>query len=190
MNNKTEENTRKKPTIVSSKIVADSRLFMIEELELEFSNGNKRYYERIKTRSRGAVLIIPMIDDKRFYMVREYAAGLDSYELSLPKGLIDQGETALEAASRELKEEVGYGAKNLLSLQKLSSAPGYFCNQLEIILAQDLYPEKLVGDEPEDLDIVEWHIDKLPELLLREDFSHAISLAALYLVRDRLQQYA
>ena len=178
------------PKILNRKIVAQSRLFRIESLDLEFSNGATRQYERLMrgSGSNGAVLIVPMLDQQTVLLIREYSGGVERYELGLAKGKIDAGETALEAANRELKEEVGYGANNLQQLSSFSIAPSYMEHMTEIILAQDLYPEKLPGDEPEELEVVPWKLDNLTELVNSGQCTEARSIAALYMVRDYLQQ--
>ncbi|MDK6296224.1 NUDIX domain-containing protein, partial [Gardnerella swidsinskii] len=60
--------------------------------------------------------------DDHLILIREYAVGTESYELGFSKGLIDPGESVFEAANRELKEEVGFGANDLTFLKKLSMA--------------------------------------------------------------------
>jgi len=55
------------------------------------------------------------------------------------------------------------------------------------VLAEDLYPERLPGDEPEELDVVPWKMDRLHELMLREDCSEGRSLAALFIAREYLR---
>ena len=179
----------KNPIILAKTIVAKSRLFCIESLDLQFSNGEQRQYERL-ARSRSdfkAVLIVPMLDDETVLLVREYSAGIGRYELGLPKGKVDTGETILDAANRELKEEVGYGAKKLHYLKTLSVAPSYLEHCIEIVIAQDLYPEKLQGDEPEELEVIAWNIQQLPELFNRDDCTEARSIAALYLTKEYLK---
>ncbi len=60
--------------------------------------------------------------------------------MGFPKGLIDPGEKVLEAANRELMEEVGFRVKRFDFLSKLKMAPSYFSSTMNIVLAQDLYP--------------------------------------------------
>ncbi len=55
-----------------------------------------------------------------------------------------------------------------------------------VILARDLYPEKLEGDEPEELEIVPWNINDLGSLIARDDCTEGRSIAALYITRDYL----
>lgn len=171
---------RKKPDITEAKIVAKSRLFCVEQIDLRFSNGEERIYERLKGTRRGSVMIIPFLDDETLLLVREYAAGVERYELGFPKGLMEHDENPLESANRELKEEVGYGAKNLVELRKVSNAPGYLSAQMTLVLATDLYPEKLEGDEPEEIEVVPWSIHKLDELFQQPDFTEARSHAGLF----------
>lgn len=164
------------------------KAFKVENLDLEFSNGEKRTYQRLCTHGLGAVIVVAMLDDETVLLVREYAAGLHHYELGLVKGRIDPGETILEGAQRELKEEAGYGANSLIELTALSLAPGYMTHVTHVVLARDLYAEKLQGDEPEELEIVPWPITDLHTLVQRPDCTEGRSIAALYIARDHLQQ--
>ncbi|MDI9819576.1 MULTISPECIES: ADP compounds hydrolase NudE [unclassified Legionella] len=175
---------RKKPVCSKRTVVAKSNLFTIEQMHLQFANGAQRIFERIRSHGHGAVLIVALTAGESLLLVREYAAGTDSYELAFPKGLINRGESALEAANRELREEVGFGAKQLHWLRRMTLAPGYFGAMLDLIVAYDLYPSPLPGDEPEPLEVVEWPLSAADELLLRPDFSEARSIAALLLVKQ------
>ena len=167
------------PEILNKSIIACSRFFKIETLQLKFSNGEQREFERMKGANQGAVLVVPFYDKDTILLIREYAAGTHSYELGFPKGLIDPGETALEAANRELKEEVGFGAKDFTALKKVVMAPSYFSSEMTLFMATDLYPESLPGDEPEPLEVIKWPLDKADELLARDDFQEARSISAL-----------
>lgn len=167
----------------------DAGPYRMERLDLEFSNGERRQFQRLHGRGHGAVIVVPLLDAETVLLVREYAAGMHRYELGLVKGRIDEGETALQAADRELKEEAGYGARSLLELRSLTLAPSYMSHQAQLVLARDLYPERLPGDEPEELERVPWRLDALHELILREDFSEGRSIAALFVVREWLRHH-
>ena len=178
---------RKLPVIHHRENLDGGRMFEVEKLDLEFSNGVERVYYRMKTRGLGAVIVVPMIDDETVLLAREYAAGLHHYEVGLPKGRLEKGEDILEAANREMKEEIGYGAHQLEELTQLSLAPGYMTHVTHIVLARDLYPEKLEGDEPEELDVIPWKLSELRELTARPDCTEGRSIAALYIARDYLR---
>lgn len=165
---------------------AKTRLFRVEELLLRFSNGVERIYERLTHPPHGAVLVVPMLDDDTVLLIREYGAGVEGYELGLPKGACHAGEDRLIAANRELMEEVGYGAHHLEFVKSITLSPSYMSHGIDVVLARDLYEKRLPGDEPEPLDVVPWSMDRLDELVAREDFTEGRSIAALYIVRDML----
>ena len=178
--------TRRLPTIhgITEHDVGPYRM---ERLDLEFSNGERRRYERLHGRGHGAVVVVPMLDDDTVLLVREYAAGVHRYELGLVRGRIDEGESPEQAADRELQEEAGYGARSLYVLRSLSLAPSYMSHQTHLVIARDLYPQRLPGDEPEELEVVPWKLDALHELVLREEFSEGRAIAALFIAREWLQ---
>ncbi|GMR14686.1 MAG: ADP compounds hydrolase NudE [Gammaproteobacteria bacterium] len=176
------------PKIHATRERDPGKVFRIEQLDLEFSNGEKRTYERLHTHGLGAVIVVAMRDAETVLLISEYAAGLHQYELGLVKGRLEAGETVLEAAERELKEEIGFGAHNLVELTELSLAPGYMTHITHVVLARDLYPEKLAGDEPEELEIIPWLLADLHALVQRPDCTEGRSIAALYIARDFLQQ--
>ena len=175
------------PKILQSNIVAISRLFTVETLDLEFSNGTQTTFERLPKRGREAVIVCAITHDNHVVLIKEYLAGINRYELVLPKGRVDLGESFSEAANRELKEEAGFGAKSLHYMRELTIAPSHMGFSVHAILAQELYPESIEGDEPEPLEVVLWPLDKLDELYMKEDFSEARSIATLRLAETLLR---
>ena len=80
------------PHILSLSTVAKSRLFEIQAVDLKFSNGIDRTYERFRPFNRDSVMVIA-IDGEDLLLVREYAVGTEQYELGFVKGGMDTGET-------------------------------------------------------------------------------------------------
>lgn len=187
MTQDSHEKPLKKPEILSTKPMDDNPLFEIEQLHLRFSNGQERQFFRVHSLMRSAVMIVPLLDNETLLLIREYGAGIEEYTLGFPKGALDKGEAVLEGANRELKEEVGYGAHQLEQLKTFSNSPGYMSSRMHLVLAQDLYPEKLEGDEPEPIEVVPWSLNNLDALLRRDDFHEARSIAALTLLQQRIK---
>lgn len=171
------------PKITKSSIIARTKVFTIEQMQLRFSNGTEVEYERLLGSSNGAVLVVPLLNNDTVLLIREYAAGVQRYELALPKGAVDNNEDILQAANRELMEEVGFGARRLQQIKSVSVSPGYLNHVTHVVVAQDLYENKLVGDEPEPIEVVPWKLSQLDRLLAEEECTEARSIAALFMVK-------
>lgn len=167
-------------------MIADTGVFRVQALELEFANGATRRYQRIVGSPQGAVLVVPLREDNHLLLIREYAAGMDRYELGFPKGQIEAEESVVQAANREVQEETGYAARRLDLLESVSLAPGYLQHTTHLVLARDLYPQWLPGDEPEPIELVPWPLDDVEGLLAQPDFTEGRSMLALFLLQRRL----
>lgn len=178
---------KQKPKINNVTTLGQSRLFHIEQLSLQFSNGAEATFERIRARAGKAVMVVALTEQQEILLVSEYAAGTEQYELQCPKGIIEPGEDSLAAANRELAEETGYAAKQCKLLQTMRVSPGYFDHQTDLVLATDLYPHTLdSADEPEPPEVIRWSLDRIDELLARQDFSESRSIAAVLLASRAL----
>ena len=177
----------RKPVVTRTEIIAHTRFFQVERIGLRFTNGREVIWERLRSPARGAVLVVPLLDPETVLLIREYAAGVERYELALPKGRIEDNESVTEAGNREMMEEIGYGARKITPLKSVTLAPGYFNHATHMVLAEDLYPARLEGDEPEAIEVVPWPLARLGELLQHEECTEARSIAALYMVRDILR---
>ncbi|MFV2089110.1 MAG: ADP compounds hydrolase NudE [Pseudomonadales bacterium] len=176
------------PEIKALRTIARSRLFRIEELDLKFANGVERTYERLPGSGRAAVMVVAINDADELLLIREYAAGFHEMQLTLVKGAVDDGESLEEAANRELKEEAGFGARDLRFIKQLNLAPGHMGFTINVVLARDLYPEKLPGDEPEPPELVRWPLAELDRLTIGDEFREARAIAGLYLARHYLDE--
>ena len=176
------------PEILASRLLARSRLFSIEELTLRFSNGVERVYERLPVRGHPGVIVVALNERREIMLIREYAAGFHEVQLSLPKGAAHIGETLEYAADRELKEEIGFGARHVEFVKRVTLAPGHMGFTINIMFAKDLYPEQLPGDEPEPIEVVPWPLDRLDELIRSPDFNEARAIAALTLTRELMEK--
>ena len=168
------------PTIKNKSTIITTKLFKINKLDIEFDNQAIREYEVISGTGSGAVMIIPILGDN-FLFIREYAAAINNYSLTFPKGKIDDGESILVAANRELQEEIGYKANKIRQIFSLNLAPGYMDHKTYIVLAENLVPSKLNGDETEDLEVIKYNKNNLSNLLLESNNIDSRALASLYI---------
>jgi ADP-ribose diphosphatase len=177
----------RKPQILHSRWVAHSRLFHVEEQRLRFGNGVERTYERLNPGFHGAVMVVPVCADGRLLLVREYGGGIGDYYLSFPKGALHAEESVLDAANRELMEEAGFGARDLVVLSEMALSPSYMGNRMTIVLARDLFEKRLPGDEPEPLEVCCHGFEELIALQAAGGLQEAYAVAALFLARERLR---
>jgi len=174
------------PKILTRHRVCSSKLFSVDAVELRFSNGEEREYECLTSGKNAAVIVVAMVNDDHALLVEEYGIGIQAYQWSVPKGKVDPGESYLEAANRELKEEAGYGAHDLTLLNCMTQSPNYMEHETQIVLAQNLYTESLPGDEPEELAVRKVNINNISHVVASGELTEARSIAALYLARDYL----
>ncbi|MEM7098743.1 MAG: ADP compounds hydrolase NudE [Pseudomonadota bacterium] len=175
------------PQIREQKIIAESRFFKIEALDLQFSNGVERVYERLPAQGEQGVIVVAVNDADEVMLIREYAAGFHEFQLTLPKGSADPGESLADAARRELAEEIGFTARNVEFVKNLTLAPGHMGFTINVMFARDLSEHQLPADEPEPPEVVPWPVADLDELISGDQFNEARAIAALTLCRGRLQ---
>ncbi|MDR0383247.1 MAG: NUDIX hydrolase [Spirochaetaceae bacterium] len=85
------------------------------------------------------VVVVPELEDgKAFYMVRQWRHGAGEMSLEFPGGVIETGETALDGAERELREETGCVAGKMTKLGVMSPNPAIMANRVHFFLAEDL----------------------------------------------------
>lgn len=176
---------KKNPTILAKTPLAQTKLFQVEGLELLFNNKAQVQFERLVSSQHGAVLIVPIVDDS-LVLIREYAAGVERYELGFPKGKIDPGETWQEAAIRESQEEAGFLPGLVTLLDSVTLAASYMSHQTHIVLAEQLSPSHAEGDEPEPLEVIHWPLADWHQLIQHPEFSEGRAYAALMLALKQL----
>ena len=175
------------PTIKNISLAAVTKLFKVMRLEIEFGKGILRDYEVIAGNGRGAVMILPIMDDYVFF-IKEYSAAIDDYCLTFPKGKIDEGEDVLTAANRELQEEIGLKSQQMNHVYTLDLAPGYIDHKTHIVIAQELFASKLQGDEPEELEVCKCKLLEVQSFLATHSNIDSRVFSALY-IYSNLKHY-
>tara|TARA_B100000579_G_C22543304_1_gene716313 strand:- start:214 stop:726 length:513 start_codon:yes stop_codon:yes gene_type:complete len=165
------------PKILNKKSIFKTRLFNIQEAEIKFDDKILKY-EIISGNGQGAVLIVPILGDEIIF-IKEYAAAVDDYMITFPKGKIDKDESMYEAANRELQEEIGYKANDVKFIKKIHLAPGYINHVTYIMFAQNLQSSSLPGDEPEALEQIRVNKTELKKFLETSEIIDSRVYAAL-----------
>ena len=129
---------------------------------------------------KGAAAVVPVTEDGKILMVRQYRNALDRYTLEIPAGALDaEDEPGLTCAARELEEETGYRSENLEWLITLRTTVA-FCNErIEVYVAKDLIPSKQHLDEDEFIDLKAYTIDELKNKIFTGEIEDAKTVASL-----------
>jgi 8-oxo-dGTP pyrophosphatase MutT (NUDIX family) len=133
--------------IINSKILFKGKIFDVRELTIELSPQNVVEWE-IVDKGNDSVAILPVDDQGNIILVEEYFGAVNKRLLSLPKGMPEPNETFIEAAQRELQEEIGYSGE-LTHLITTEISPSYLTQKTVIFFAKNLRKAKAVGDEKE-----------------------------------------
>ena len=114
---------------------------------MKFSNGNTEDWDFIH--HDGAAAVIPVMDDGKILMVKQYRNALERDTLEIPAGKLDEGEDPVTGALRELKEETGAVPDTLLPMGIILPAPGCYGERLHLFLARGLHMGEQQPDEDE-----------------------------------------
>ncbi|HJA67362.1 NUDIX hydrolase [Lachnoclostridium sp. An169] len=129
---------------------------------------------------KGAAAVVPVLDDGRILMVRQFRNALDRYTLEIPAGALDaEDEPGRDCAARELEEETGYRSENLEWLITLRTTVA-FCNErIEVYVAKNLIPSKQHLDEDEFVELKAYTIDELKEKIYSGEIEDAKTVSSL-----------
>lgn len=129
---------------------------------------------------KGAAAVVPVREDGKILMVRQYRNALDRYTLEIPAGALDAAdEPGLTCASRELEEETGFRSENLEWLITLRTTVA-FCNErIEVYVARDLVLSRQNLDEDEFIDLQAYTIEELKEKIFSGEIEDAKTVSAL-----------
>lgn len=163
---------------VHSKLNQSFRVFSIRT-DTAVSPRTGLEHEFYIIESNDWINIIPLTNDNQVVMVKQYRHGSKGITLEIPGGLVDPGDTPEKAASRELLEETGYQAKELIKIGEVNPNPALFCNRCHTFLARDLKKvSEPKPDQTEDIEVTLIPLKNIPELILKGKIDHAIVISA------------
>lgn len=175
-----EEKTISVEQIYNGKIIDVTR----EKVLLE--NKSEAYREVVH--HSGGVCILPINDKGEVLFVRQFRYPFKEVLLEIPAGKRENGEDPKECGLRELKEEIGAEAENIIYLGKLYPTVAYDTEVIYMYMAQDLSFGEQKLDEDEFLDIVKIPLDKAYKMVLNDEIPDAKTQIAILKAREMLQK--
>lgn len=130
--------------------------------------------------------VLPLKDNQTALLVRQYRHAVGESLLEIVAGSLDPGEDAEAAAQRELAEEVGYRAREIIPLGGFYLCPGYTTEYMHIFLARDLQPATGTADEDEQIELEEIPLAELYRRARAGKLRDAKTVAALLMAEGRL----
>ena len=162
----------------SSRKIYSNRYIELYEDVLDIKN-KKKIYTRAKRKDYST--IVPFVSDNEILVIKSYRHLVNSYQIEAPSGYIENGETPVEAANRELNEETGYGANNIISLGSYTLDYTMFEQTGNLFVGYNLVNER--KQELGMMEIIETTIltiDEIRKLLFSGKILNASSIVAFY----------
>jgi ADP-ribose pyrophosphatase len=122
--------------LIESKELLKTSIFTVTEDRANDPEGFE--IKRAIVQHAGSAVMMPIDGKKRILLVKQYRLPAQQYLWELPAGRLDPGESVLDAAQRELKEETGYEAKKWTRLASFFASPGFLAEKMTILVAQSL----------------------------------------------------
>lgn len=152
---------------------------------IQVPNGNIVHWDFIG--HKGAAAVVPIRDDGKILMVRQYRNALDRDTLEIPAGGLNGAEEPTrDAAARELEEETGYRSEDLSLLLTIRTTVA-FCNEkIDIYVAKNLKPGKQHLDEDEFIHVEAYSIEELSQMIYDRKIEDAKTISALMAYKNLL----
>ncbi len=136
-------------------------------------------HEREIVEHPGAVAIVPVDRDGMLTLVRQRREAARKELLELPAGTLEQGETPLESAQRELEEETGLVAERLHPLPAIFTTPGFTDERIHLFLAEELTPGPTSLDHDEFIEAVPMPLSEALRMVREEEITDAKTVCTL-----------
>ena len=171
--------------VISQVPVLEAKLFTVNETRVKYTNGIEQTYHDIHRKS--AVSVFPITHTYDVYLASQYRYTLQKKTLEAVAGIIEDGEQPLEAAKRELKEELGLTAETWDSLAAVEQSASIIRATQHLFLARDIKRGKAFPEDSEEIAIVKLPLQEAIEKVMSGQINTGMTSIGLFMI-DRLRQ--
>lgn len=173
---------------ISTETIYKGKVFDLRKDRVQMPNGREATLDIID--HPPAVTLVPVDEQGNILFVRQYRHSAGGEILELPAGVMEKGETPLQCAEREIREETGMSAAHLEAIGEFHQVPGYSTEYMYVYLARDLKDDPLPGDEDEFITVERYKIDRVYHMAQEGGIVDAKTLASLLLAIPHLRKAA
>ena len=163
-------------TWITKEEIHKGKIFSLWGGKVALDNGDSAVREYV--RHPGGVAIVPVVDNN-VILIQQFRIAIEREVIELPAGLLEPGEEPMECAARELEEELGYRAKELIPLASYFSSVGFSDERMYIFLAQEPEKATLKRDADERIREILMPMEMIEEKLAAQVFEDAKTIIGL-----------
>jgi ADP-ribose pyrophosphatase len=162
---------------IDSRRIYGGKIFDVRVDTVTLPNG--RISQREIIEHGNSVVMVPVDNQRRVLLVRQYRKATEKSLLEAPAGGLEEGEAPEDGALRELQEEVGFTAGKLQRMAGFWLTPGFCTEYMHAYIATDLRPSVLAQDDDENIVVVTVPLSQIPDMIRFGEIEDAKSIAAL-----------
>ncbi len=167
---------------ITSETLLQASRFRVDRMTQKFRDG--REFRREVVQHPGAVVIVPLLDDGRVCLIRNYRVAVGQWLYEFPAGTLEPGEPPIHTAERELIEETGYRCESIEPLCQFFMSPGILNERMHAFVAKGLREGEVAREDGEQIINHLATAEEVDHLLASGGLQDAKSIAAwLYYLR-------
>ncbi|MDA4116377.1 MAG: NUDIX hydrolase [Thaumarchaeota archaeon] len=163
--------------VLSSELLYRGRAVAIRKVAIEMPTGRRG--TRVIVEHPGSVAVVPLLDDGRLVLIRQFRLAAGGVIWEIPAGHIERGEEPEACARRELEEETGYRAGKVESLFEAYLSPGSSTELMRFFLATGLEKREQRTEEDEMISVEPLEVEKVVRMIASNEIRDAKSIAAV-----------
>lgn len=155
----------------------------------KFERIDGTYGDYFYAQTRDSAMVVPVLDDGRIILIRQYRYLQDKESIEFPCGQMKESEAPSEGAKRELLEETGYKVQDLIKIGNFEGFKGFVKDETHLYLGADLKQiDSPQPEESEDIEVIYRRVDELEQMVSDGKIWDGQTLAAWALIRNHLDK--